>query len=116
MRFWTVLFLLLPALAWAEKPGSTGSKKAPSKPSTQIYEKEDSESTFSAQVKVVREVQDETQVFFVDQKGFYVLNMTAPSAGSWQNLLNNSLSKKFKVSVTVNPDTRQILNVSRGDD
>lgn len=115
---WLILScLMMTSMASAESAGS--GSKAPGKKSNlnaQIFEKESSESSFTSQTKVIREVQGETQVFFVDQKGFFVLNDSGPNAGSWQNLLTQSQTKKFKVSVTVDPDSRQILGVTRADE
>lgn len=98
----------------------TGTKPNPKPKSSQfnsqIYEKEKSESTFTAQVKIVREIQGDTQVFFLGVQGFYVLNLSASSAGSWQNLLIASQTKKFPVQVTVDTESRLILNVIRSHD
>ena len=106
------------ALAAAEPskpPAPTNPPPKKSQFNSQIYEKDKTEASFSASVKVVREVQGETQVFFEGVNGFYSLNMSSPSAGSWQSLLVSSQSKKFHVQVTVDPESRQILSVVRGD-
>jgi hypothetical protein len=87
--------------------GAKTEKAAPkSQYNNQVYEKSsDEEQSFTAIVKVVREVQGETEVFFEGKQGFYTLG-----SGS-QSLLNTSQKKKIPVSVSINPQNRQILKV-----
>ena len=115
---WIVGACLLTATSEAGPTALAATSTQPPKKSqfnSQIYENDKSESSFSARVKIVREVQGDTQVFFEGVKGFYVLTMSSSNAGSWQNLLTASQTKKFKVQVSVDPDSRQILNVVRGE-
>ncbi len=112
-----VLILLVGGSVLAESSGKPSTPpKAKGKLNAQVFEKEDSTASFTAKPKVIREIQGETQVLFEGQQGFFILNMSSPSAGSWQNLLNASQTKKFKVNISYDPDSRQILGVSRSDE
>ncbi len=82
------------------KPGA-----AKSQFNSQIYEKESDEHSFTAPVKVVREVQGDTEVFFEGQSGFFI------AKSSIQSLLVNSQKKHIPLSVTVNKLSRQILKL-----
>lgn len=92
--------------------GAAETKPQPqkSKLNTQIYEQSSEETSFSAVVKVVREVQGENDVFFEGQKGFFTIG-----PGASQELLIKSQSKRIPVKVFVNMSNRQILRVERGD-
>jgi hypothetical protein len=85
----------------------------PSQFNTQVHVQESSESSFVAVVKIVREIQGETQVFFEGKSGFYTLSSNSPSFGSIQSLLVESQKKKFAVSVKVNDDTKTLLSAVR---
>lgn len=98
-------FLILMNLGWA-----ADTPRPKTKLNTQIYEKEDSNQTFNAVVKTVREMAGETQVLFDGKSGFYGLPDT-PAAGKYQNWLILSQKKKLPVSVTVDPETRTIRSV-----
>ena len=95
---------LPPSPATATKASKTGLN-------TQIYEKEDAGIGFDGVVKIIREVQGETQVFFEDKQGYFALNMSNPNAGAWQNLLTQSQKKRSKVNVLLDLQSRQILKV-----
>lgn len=108
MKSWVFFLFLTPTLGLAAEGGAP---KAKSKLNTQIYEPDSKEdASFQALVKVVREVQGDTEVFFEGRKGFYVLR-----SEKFQNLLVKSQQKKKPVSVTVNESTREILNVQPAD-
>ncbi len=88
----------------------------PSQFNTQVHEKEASESSFTAVVKILREVQGDSQVFFEGKSGTFTLDSGSPQFGSMQTLLVTSQKKKIPVSVTFNSDTLQILTVVRAQD
>ncbi len=85
-----------------------GTKKTAPKSqfNTQVYEQEQSSKSFSAVVKVLREVQGETQVFFEGQQGFFSLGND-----SLQEKLVKSQKEKKAVSVEVDMAARRILKV-----
>jgi hypothetical protein len=98
-----LLFPLLLSAADAPK-----GKAAPAKSqfNTQVYEKEQSSESFSAVVKVVREVQGETEVFFEGKQGFYTLGNS-----SLQERLVKSQKNQKPVNVQVDSMSRQITAV-----
>jgi hypothetical protein len=107
MKLAGVLLLLVGLHASAETPTT---KPAKSKLNTQIYEQTSEESSFSGIVKVIREIQGESEVFFEGKQGFFGV---AP--GVSQELLVKSQKKHVPVSVRVNTTSRQILSVQMGE-
>ncbi len=96
------------AAAATAKPAAP--TKAKSQFNSQVYEQSDSTESFSAVVKVVREVQGETEVFFQGHQGYYVLGNP-----SLQERLVKSQQKSRPVSVQVDVNARKILNVEFKD-
>ncbi len=92
--------------------GAKPAEKPKSQFNANIFEKESTESTIATTVKLVREVQGETQVFLEGQQGFFSLASNNPNAGAYQNLLIDSQKKRTQVSVTLDPLNRQILKVT----
>ncbi len=88
----------------------------PSQFNTQVHEKQASESSFTAVVKLLREVQGDSQVFFEGKSGTFTLDSSSPKFGSMQTLLVTSQKKKVPVSVTFNSDSLQILSVERAEE
>lgn len=66
--------------------------KSKSKLSTQIYEAESDQLTFSGKVRIVRDIATETEVFFEDKKnpGPFILPDTMPSYGLYKARLEKS--------------------------
>ncbi|MEK6773250.1 MAG: hypothetical protein AABY64_04870 [Bdellovibrionota bacterium] len=68
--------------------------KAKSKPklNTQVFETDTDDQSFSAKVKIVRDINSETEVFFEDKKhpGPYILSETLPSYGLFKARLEKS--------------------------
>lgn len=113
-----VFILLNPAMTQASGksyPAKTDQPKvatpAPEAPkksqfNANIYEKEGSESQFGDVVKVIREIDGNTEVVFT-KFGTY----TAPTDGTAMERLQESLKGKIPVMVTFNEDSRKILKV-----
>ena len=94
------LLVLIPFFAMgAETP-----KK--SQLNTQVFEKESDSESFTAVVKVVREIQGEIQVFFEGRQGYYTL-----ANEGLQEKLARSQTKRQPVQVEVQISSRQILRV-----
>lgn len=80
--------------------------KSDSKFNTQIYEKDSSVETFSAVVKVVRQIQGETQILFEGKQGFYNLKDE-----NFQYKFVKAFEEKKAIQVKVDSDTKTILHV-----
>ncbi len=87
----TLLILILagtflPCLTLAQ-PSKTKSKL-----NTQVFETDTDAQSFSAKVKIVRDINSETEVFFEDKKhpGPYILSETLPSYGLFKARLQKS--------------------------
>ena len=106
--FLLAILLSIPNAGWSDEP------KAPAKPKSkfnaQIYEQEKETESFSAVVKVVREVQGETEVFFEGRQGFYGL-----SSDAQQDAIVKSQTKKRPIHVEVDRNSRRILKVEFQD-
>jgi hypothetical protein len=89
---------------------TTAPTKANSQFNSQVYEQNDNTENFTAIVKVVREVQGETEVFFQGRQGYYVLGNP-----SLQERLVKSQQKTKPVSVQIDSSARNILNVEFKD-
>lgn len=91
-----------------EPAGKPASKPA-SKPnlSTQIYEEDSQQETFTDVVRFVRDGDGYTEIIFTKRAGFYI----APSDESSLEKLQASHSKKTPVQVTVDDKTSRILKV-----
>lgn len=91
---------------------SAFSQSKKSKTSTQVYEKESTEESFTAKVSVVREIQEETEVFFEGpKKGPYVLP-DGPSHGLFMERLEKSKkSSGPQVKVTIDNDRIQSVDI-----
>ncbi len=87
-------------------------KPAPAKSqfNTQIYEDDSTTESFTAVVKVIREVQGETEVFFEGKQGFYQLG----SASQQEKLVKSQKGSK-PVHVTVESGSRKITAVEFKD-
>lgn len=112
------IFVLILALMTARvEAGDLPQAKKPSPKksqfNTQIYEQESDTNSFTDTVKSLRQVADQTQVFFNSQKGFFQLD-TSLDSGKAHNLLAMSQKKQIPVNVTVDLDSRQVLKVSVG--
>lgn len=94
---------------WAAEAPAKSAKNPKSQLNTQIYEHESEESSFEAVVKIIRNIQGDTEVFFEGKQGFYTL-----SSENLQALLVESQKKKAPVRVTINSSSRQILKVEWG--
>jgi hypothetical protein len=101
-----LLLLVFSATCLAAEPPKTKPAPAKSQFNTQVYEKEQSSESFSAVVKVVREVQGETEVFFEGKQGFYTL-----ANPSMQERLVKSQKNQRPVTVQVDSTSRQITSV-----
>ncbi len=78
---------------------------------SQIYENAPDEvQSFTAVVKIVREIQGDTQVFFEGKQGFYTVSSGSESSGS-ESLLVTSQKKHIPVAVTVRVKSRQVIKV-----
>jgi hypothetical protein len=99
-----VASLLISSLCIALPPKS----KAP----IQVFEKEDSEETFTAKVSVVREIQEEIEVFFEgNKKGPYILP-DGPHHGLYmQRLEKSKKSSGPMVKVTIDNDRLQSVDI-----
>ena len=101
-----MIFLSLQVRA-AETPQKAPEKKSKSQFNTQIYEQTSEEGSLSGVVKVVREIQGETEVIFEGQSGFYSV---APGVSG--ELLLKSQKTKTPVTVKINKTSRQILKIN----
>lgn len=118
MSGFLVFILLNPVLTMAsgksypakidQPKAATPAPEAPKKSqfNANIYEKEGSESQFGDVVKVIREIDGNTEVVFT-KFGTY----TAPTDGTAMERLQESLKGKIPVMVTFNEDSRKILKV-----
>ncbi|MES3039336.1 MAG: hypothetical protein V4736_15615 [Bdellovibrionota bacterium] len=103
-RNWAFLILIfsisLSSHALAEGPAAPAAAKKPSK---NIYERENDSKSFTAKVRVIREIQGETEVFFESStaSGTYYLPAAAKDYGLMKNRLRKSLAPQGpKVQVT----------------
>lgn len=112
-KFLLILTLLTARVEAGDLPSSSKTPPSKSKFNTQIYERESDTSSFTDTVKTIRPVAEQSQVFFVTQKGAYFLE-TSLDSGRAQNLLAMSQKKNLPVNITANKDTKQILKVSVG--
>lgn len=105
------LIFMTPSLSPAQN-----SKKG--KLNTQLFEKDDQEPLISGKVKVVREVQGETEVFIENPKGSsgpYVLPQSIKNRASVLKILNNS-KKPGGPPVTISiDDNQQIKSVEESE-
>lgn len=106
MKLIAPLFFLMVLQTFAANTPKASAPSSHSKLNAQIYEKENEETSFEAKVKVIRDIQGETEVFFEKVSGYYVLSKT-----DLQELLVQSQKKHQLVRVQVNTSTRQILKV-----
>lgn len=84
---------------------------------TQIYEPSpDQPASFTDTVKIVREVQDEIQVFFQSKAGLYTLEMKGPNSGKYSQLLVKSMKKKTALKIEADDHNRRIQRVSDSED
>lgn len=109
------LFIFVACLLSASSFAADSKKAAtPAQPKSQfnanVYEQSDGVQSFSAVVKVVREVQGETEVFFEGRQGFYTLENS-----SLQERLIKSQQKARPVSVQVEPTARKIISAEFKD-
>jgi len=112
MKIGTISMLLISFSSFAAEPSkpAAASAKPKSQFNSQVYEQTDSVETFSAVVKVVRQVQGETEVFFEGRQGFYVLGNE-----SAQERLIKSQQKKKPVRVEIETGSRKILKADFQD-
>ena len=92
-----------------QAPKQTATPASPAKKSqfnSQVYEKaSDDAQSFTAVVKIVREIDGDIQVFFEGKQGFYTV-----LSGS-EALLVTSQKKHIPVAVTVTVQSRQVIKV-----
>jgi hypothetical protein len=115
MKFLFVLCCLYSLTTWAgdsrtvDKPiNKPAAKTQPPKSqfNTQIYEQDSTTQGFTAVVKIVREIQGDSQVFFEGRQGFYVLG-----DDSQQTQLVDSQKQHTPVQVEIDVNSRKILKV-----
>lgn len=103
----------------AEKPPTPAASQqapatAPAKPksqfNSQVYEQSAETESFSAIVKVVREVQGETEIFFEGKQGFYTL-----ASDAMQAKMVKSQQKQKPVQVEIDTNARKILKAEFAD-
>lgn len=103
----TLTILIAFSFLWAgEGTGAPPAKNKKTTVNTQIYEKAKNESTFTATVKIVREIQDTWDVMFDGHPGYYVIDVADQQA-----LLSEAHKSKQNVTVRVDEDTNHVLSV-----
>lgn len=95
-------------------PAAMADQASKSQFNTNIYQKESTQESFSAIVKVVREIQGDIQVFFEGQKGVFSIDGNHSKAGSFQELLTKSQKLKQPLQVVYDTESRQILQLNVG--
>lgn len=93
----------------ASSAGKTGATSATPKKgliNTNIYEKTSRETTFTAQVKIVREIQDSWDVVFEGKPGSYTVNVA-----DHQAMLTEAQKAKAPVTVRVDEETNRVISV-----
>ena len=75
---------------------------------TKIYEKENGDRSFTAKVKIVREVQGQWEVFFDARPGAYLI--TEEQQASFVKYQED----KTPVNIQFDPETNQVLSASPG--
>ena len=108
MRLIFFLLTLGATTAFAQGTPSAPAKKTSI--STQIYEKEKNEKSFSSTVKMVREVQGAWEVLFDKHPGVYTIGDKSDS----QSLLVEAQKTKTPVMVRVDEENSRILSVQWG--
>jgi hypothetical protein len=106
----SALFLLLLGATASAAGTASPAGKPKSQFNSQIYEQENNTESFTGIVKIVREVDGETQVFFEGKQGFYSL-----ASDSMQSKLVTSQTKKRPINVEVDKDSRRILKAEFKD-
>lgn len=106
------LLLFFPMI-WAQNPP----------PSIQLPEKKEKPAQdensirFSSVVKIVREGQDEIQVFFEGQPNYYILNLrNSTNAGKYSQLLVGSMKNKTSIPIEADKRSRRIKKVGNHDE
>lgn len=105
-----IIFSLLSLAFQTINAAETKTKK---KPNIQVFENDSNESTFSARVKLVRETQGETDVFFDSEKnrGPYTLPSNSKNFNEYKSrLIKSQKAGGSSVKITVD-DKEQIQNV-----
>ena len=107
-----VSLLILVFLSPTAQADIVGSKaRSKSQFNAQVFEKDEDQQSFKSQVKLIREMAGETQVFFTDRPGFFRLS----DKGSLQNILIKAQKAKKPVDVTVDLSNRVLLDVKDFD-
>lgn len=106
--------LSLSVTSWAESPLPSAKPQAPSANAPKksilnanIYEKPDDKVRFTDTVRLVRELDGNSEVLFVNKKGIF----QAPSDGNAMVKLMESQNHKSPVTVVVDEDSQKILSV-----
>lgn len=103
MKTALLCLLLLGSFAHAKKPGL----------STSIYEKDEKKAqSFSAKVRVVRDISDEVEVFFDSEKARGAYYLPKNLAGTIPDLQESQKASGPQVSITADADNR-ILSVQK---
>ncbi len=99
---------LVPGLTLAQ----LSKAKSKAKLNTQVFETDADDQSFSGKVKIVRDINSETEVFFEDKKhpGPYILSETLPSYGLFKARLEKS-KKASGPMVKVMLDSDRIKSV-----
>lgn len=80
---------------------------AKSKLTAEIFEKEESSENFTAQIKLIRDMAGEAQVFFQNHPGVYSLENSS-SGARIKNLLIKAQKKNTPLKITAEKDSRLI--------
>ena len=80
--------------------------------------KQDKNTTrFTALVKILRDGQDEMQVFFEGHPNYYILNtQNSTKAGKYSQILVDSMKRKIPVHVETDTKSRRIKKVSNSEE
>lgn len=108
----SLFFGLVSFLAIFTSSQSASAKDKKSHFNSNVYEQESSEESFSARVKIIRDL-GETEVLFENAKngGPYTLRSNSPNFGLYKTRLEKSRKSGLPVKVTIDNDTIKSVEI-----